>query len=204
MPPRRKKARPGETSIKWDTQPIVEKGTHETPYGFRLQARECPPTRGKAERAQLGRLRDNGSWEKLGYRCVVTIGQATQRDKVLETYLKHYDEETMEAAAATREEQGRAAVEAAVAASDAMGGRGGRAARSKSDGPAETTQRLSASTLTQRKNRLLAKYYRDRGVTTFYDQRRRRSVLGGALGGGSGGLLDCVWGAATKCDGILY
>ena len=117
MPPRKRQKQRNHTDpIKWDEQPVVDEGTFDTPFGFRLQTRKCPPTGGKVRRAQIGRLDDNGSWEKLVAKCSVAIGNADNRDVVLETYRKCYDDETMEAAAEAREEEGRAAVAAAVAA----------------------------------------------------------------------------------------
>ena len=191
MPPRRKKAKFGETSIKWDEQPIVEGGTFETPYG-RLQTREYPPTGGRVKKAQIGRLHDDDSWEKLVAKCYVPIGKADDRDTVLETYRQHYDDETMEAAAEAREEQGRAAVEAATAASDEMGLRGGRVAQPKSDAPPVKYRHAAGADNPRRRNALIASYYRDRGATPLFDRTWGGAVTIERLGGGSAGLLSCV------------
>ena len=193
MPPRKRQKQRNHTDpIKWDEQPVVDEGTFDTPFGFRLQTRKCPPTGGKVRRAQIGRLDDNGSWEKLVAKCSVAIGNADNRDVVLETYRKCYDDETMEAAAEAREEEGRAAVAAAVAASDAMGRRDDRAAPTKRDEPVATAQTLHASSVTRRRNTLIASYYRDRGATPLFDRTWGGTVIQERRGGGSAGLLSCV------------
>ena len=194
MPPRKRQKglAKGATTIKWDEQPEVEGGTFETPYGFRLQTRECPPTGGVVQRAQIGRLDDNGSWEKLLAKCSVSIGNADNRDIVLETYQKHYDDETMEAAAAEQEEQGRTAVEAVVAASDEMGLRGGRVAQPKSDAPStDLSNRAQAKALTNRRNLALRAYYASH-AKVVYDRSNGGTVIIERLGGGSAGRLSCV------------
>jgi len=194
MPPRKRQKglANGATTIKWDEQPEVEGGTFETPYGFRLQTRECPPTGGVVQRAQIGRLDDNGSWEKLLAKCSVSIGNADNRDIVLETYQKHYDDETMEAAAAEQEEQGRKAVEAVVAASDEMGLRGGRVAQPKSDAPStDLSNRAQAKALTNRRNLALRAYYASH-AKVVYDRSNGGTVTIERLAGGSAGRLSCV------------
>ena len=141
--------------------------------------------------AKIFVLDDEGGLIKTHADCKVTIGQAKDPDEVIRKYRKYHDEDTMEAAAAEEEEQGRKAVEAAVAASDKMGRRDNRAEPTKSDAPVATAQTVRACTLTRRKNVVLAEYYQGRARPLF-DQLRRRSVLGGPLGGGSVGLLSCV------------
>ena len=143
--------------------------TWETEYG-RLQTREGNPQKskgGKIVSAQICRVHEDGRVEALKCACTVTIGQATDLEAVLKKYRQFYDDDTMEAAAAEREEQGRAAVEAVLAASDAMGMRDGREAREapqKSDAPA--TKCTLAGGAGRLSNEALASYYgRDRVVT---------------------------------------
>jgi hypothetical protein len=192
MPPRKRQKGLAKdaTTIKWDEQPVVEGGTFETPYG-RLQTREYPPTGGRVVKAQIGRLHDSGSWEKLKAKCKVAISNADNRDVVLETYLKHYDDETIEAAAAAREEQGRKAVEAAVAASDEMGLRGGRVAQPKSDVPLVKSKHGGAVSLGLRLNAAFRAYYASR-AKVVYDRSNGGTVIIERLGGGSAGRLSCV------------
>ena len=146
----------------WSQQKPIATWTTDS---VRLQTREGAGVKsngGKPAHAQIGILEDDGSFTACKWQCTVAIGQGNNFDAVLKKYREHYDEEVMEAAEAEREEQGRKAVEAVVAASDEMGLRGGRVALPKSDAPVATAQTVRTCTLTRRKNVVLAAYYQGR------------------------------------------
>jgi hypothetical protein len=186
MPPRRKKQK---HEVPWADQPVVE--TFETSFG-RLRTVACPmPKKAINQMAKIFVVDDGGGLIKTHCECKVSIKRAKDRDAVIERYRKYHDEDTMEAAEAEREEQGRKAVEAVVAASDEMGLRGGRVALPKSDAPVATAQTVRTCTLTRRKNVVLADYYQDRARPLF-DRTWGGTVIIERLGGGSAGRLSCV------------
>ena len=179
----------GETTIKWDEQPVVE--TFETDHG-RLRTIAYPmPKKASNQMAKIFVVDDDDGLIKTHYDCKVTIGQAEDRDAVIERYRKYHDDETMEAAAAAREERDREAVEAVVAASDAMGRRDDRVAPPKSDAPAKNYGHAAGADNPLRLNAAFRAYYASR-AKVVYDRSNGGTVIIERLGGGSAGRLSCV------------